>query len=111
MFELIKLENKKEADQANLLDYFRGLSVTHRMLGADAKLEGPVLELPADDEAFEARKHTVALELRSGYITQLVLTIIFTIVCAALVAITVQMGFLNSKTFSEDYSWMPTLLM
>jgi hypothetical protein len=106
MFELRKLHHKAEADQANLLDYFRGLSVTHQMLGVaegvevDGYTEGPT------ETQFMENKKRIALELRSGYIVQLVLCILFTIFMAVMVAVSVAAGFLSGK-----FDWVPTMLM
>jgi Na+/melibiose symporter-like transporter len=116
LFDLLKLDHKKEADQANLLDFFRGLQITHEMLGTTEAQKGRALTEEEvgdikDDEDFETRKKVVAHKLRKGYTVELVLTIIFTAVMAALVVVTVQAGFLNSATFTQDYSWVPTLLM
>ena len=119
MFYLRELKNKKEADQANLLDFFRGLDVTHGMLGMEAQdrfkqdhEEGPryneegTTVTVASEVDFELNKKRIAGELRRGYIIQLVLCIIFTIFMACMVALSVAAGFLSGK-----FDWVPTMLM
>ena len=108
MFELMQLHSKKEADQANLIDYFRGLKITRTMLGmktSDAAMDETGAAL-LEDSAFEANKRAQAEALRKGYVRETVIYVILIIGFAAAVAGSVAAGLLDS-----DFDFVPTILM
>ena len=109
MFELMKLHSKKEADQANLIDYFRGLKITRAMLGMKTSDTVPTDETGAallEDSDFEANKRAQAEALRRGYVRETLIYVILIIGFAAAVAGSVAAGLLDS-----DFDFVPTVLM